>query len=104
MLRRETIIALRARHQAFRIATEVAHPPLDVPPSPPPKLCEGMPPPPLSYAPSREWELEYCPPPPVPLEHDRDVADALRHFAIACGIIVGSLVLFLAMWAIVNIP
>jgi hypothetical protein len=33
--RRETMIALRARHQAFRIANEVGHLPLESPPRPP---------------------------------------------------------------------
>jgi hypothetical protein len=33
MSRRETIIALRARHTAFRIATDILYPP---PPAPPP--------------------------------------------------------------------
>ena len=32
MFRRETIIALRARHEAYRIATEILYPPVDVPP------------------------------------------------------------------------
>ena len=42
MIRRETIIALRARHQAFGTATEVAHPHLEVPPAP--TLADGVPP------------------------------------------------------------
>ena len=33
MLRRETIIALRARHTAFRIAVEILYPPPPPPPS-----------------------------------------------------------------------
>ena len=35
MLRRETIIALRARHTAWRIATAIMHPPQPPPESPP---------------------------------------------------------------------
>ena len=36
MLRRETIIALRARHTAFRIALDILHPHLQAPPLPEP--------------------------------------------------------------------
>ena len=35
---RETMIALRARHQAFRIASDVGHPRIDVPPPPEPAI------------------------------------------------------------------
>ena len=38
MFRRETIIALRARHQAYRIATDILHPHVDSPPPPEPPL------------------------------------------------------------------
>jgi hypothetical protein len=36
MFRRETLIALRARHEAYRIATEIQHPPIEPPPLPTP--------------------------------------------------------------------
>ena len=32
MIRRETIIALRARHQAFRIASDILYPHVELPP------------------------------------------------------------------------
>jgi hypothetical protein len=35
MFRRETIIALRARHEAFRIASEIANPHVEGAPRPP---------------------------------------------------------------------
>jgi hypothetical protein len=38
MLRRETIIALRARHTAFRIAIEILHPRQAPPPPAPPAM------------------------------------------------------------------
>ena len=42
--RRETMIALRARHQALDVTRDIAYPPLDVPPPPvpviPPNACE----------------------------------------------------------------
>ena len=38
MFRRETIIALRARHEAYRIATEILHPYEEVPRPPEPAL------------------------------------------------------------------
>ena len=38
MLRRETIIALRARHTAFRIAVDILHPPQQEPPPPVPVM------------------------------------------------------------------
>ncbi len=38
MLHRETIIALRARHTAFRIAMDILHPPQPSPPVPQPVL------------------------------------------------------------------
>jgi hypothetical protein len=44
MLRRETIIALRARHTAYRVATDLVFPPQ---PPPEPVLEEVKPPPPL---------------------------------------------------------
>jgi hypothetical protein len=56
MLRRETIIALRARHTAFRIAIDILYPPQ---PSPPP-----MPPQPTTLAREEmdraqaEWDLD----------------------------------------------
>ena len=36
MFRRETLIALRARQEAYRIATEIQHPPVQPPPLPTP--------------------------------------------------------------------
>jgi hypothetical protein len=39
MLRRETMIALRARHTAFRMAIEIMHPRLTPPPLPPPEVA-----------------------------------------------------------------
>jgi hypothetical protein len=38
MFRRETIIALRARHQAYRIASDILNPHADVPPPPQPAI------------------------------------------------------------------
>jgi len=38
MLRRETIIALRARHEAYRIASDLLYPHVDVPPPPQPAI------------------------------------------------------------------
>ena len=38
MFRRETIIALRARHQAYRMASGVAHPHVETPAAPQPVL------------------------------------------------------------------
>ena len=35
---RETIIALRARHEAYRIASDILHPHVDVPPPPQPAI------------------------------------------------------------------
>ena len=64
MLRRETMIALRARHESFRVASDVAHPHLDVPPPPEPPL-------PL--------EATKRPPPPPPIaEFARDSDRLLR--------------------------
>ena len=37
-LTRETIIALRARHQAYRIASDILYPHVDVPPPPQPAI------------------------------------------------------------------
>jgi hypothetical protein len=48
MFRRETIIALRARHQAYRIASDIAHPHVNVPPPPEPPLPTNIEP---SYEP-----------------------------------------------------
>ena len=36
MFRRETLIALKARQEAYRIATEIQHPPVQPPPMPTP--------------------------------------------------------------------
>ena len=49
MFRRETIIALRARHQAYRIATDILHPHVDAPAPPQP----AMPVEPLDLSPLR---------------------------------------------------
>jgi hypothetical protein len=38
MFRRETIIALRARHQAHRIASDILNPHVDTPPPPQPAM------------------------------------------------------------------
>ena len=51
-LRRETMIALRARHEALEVARDVAYPPLAVPPPPAPPL------------PDLGW-IEYEPNPPA---------------------------------------
>ena len=46
MVRRETIIALRARHTAYRVSTDMLFP-AQAPPEPVPVLKEVKPPPPL---------------------------------------------------------
>jgi hypothetical protein len=38
MFRRETIIALRARHEAYRIASDILYPRVEVPPPPQPAI------------------------------------------------------------------
>ena len=43
MFRRETIIALRARHQAYRIATEILHPHVQTPRPPEPAIPMDLP-------------------------------------------------------------
>jgi hypothetical protein len=49
---RETIIALRARHQSFRIATEIGRPHLEMPPPPQPAIPVAREKPVLTYCPS----------------------------------------------------
>ena len=60
--RRETMIALRARHQSLEVARDLAYPPLEVTPPPMPPL------------PVVEPAITYESVPPPPIECDRDVA------------------------------
>ena len=76
IIRRPTIIALRARRKAFEIATKVAHPELT---QPLPVLAVDAPP--------------DEPPPPDP-----DGVRALRTFFTACGLIALSVGGFVLVW------
>ena len=51
--RRETMIALRARHEALEVTRDIAYPPLQVPPPPAPPIPVV----------SGDWDVSYEPPP-----------------------------------------
>jgi hypothetical protein len=103
MTRRETIIALRARHQAFRVATDLDHPHLDPPPPPQPAIPMSSIPPRPEYAPmpprgplyvyvdDDDYD-EYRPPDPSPSR----LARILMHdVVLGLGIIAAGVVLIL---------
>ena len=96
MPRRETIIALRARHEAFRVATDVQHPHLDVrPPIPPPvpkPVLPAMQRRPHYYEPSANWQdFDELPAPPRMKLFGIDVSDIVAviiAMAAAAGVVL----------------
>jgi hypothetical protein len=62
MFRRETLIALRARHEAYRIATDILYPHEDPPPRPQPVVPFAIPqyPHPVRRRPSRQRMIAWA--------------------------------------------
>jgi hypothetical protein len=81
---RETMIALRARHEAFRIATEIDRPHMEAPPPPEPAI------------PLMPHEVGYRPAPPA-LPVYIEYIDAPRPQSPVARVLMSDLVLSLLM-------
>ena len=90
---RETMIALRARHEALEVTRDIAYPALEVPPPPVPairvvrEVCYELPPPP-----PRRIEYRYEPAPEPTTKLGRclmsDLVLSITAIAIGVGLIL----------------